>query len=158
MIGYTKNELMAMDAADKAFAEVRKVAEEFARQTGMRYHRNVTCWTSGSYFTPRLGDTDERWNEVHDLYDGWNNEAYECAWAIEDAWNGRVTALRERLDGHLAGYVMAETDNCADYYDRRIDEDYDEHEALRDEVGRIVEDWYDSAAECAWYECMEDVA
>lgn len=158
MVGYTDNELKALEKADEAFAEVRKVALEFAKQTGTHYRRNVTDWTSGSYFNTDYDAHDKCWNEVHDLYHGDNSEACECAWAIEDAWNTRIVALRDRYDGHLCGLAMAETDNEYEYYDRRTDEDLDARSELRDEVGRIVENWYDSASECAYSEYLEEVA
>lgn len=154
---YTKIELEAMNAADEAFAEVRKVAEAFAKQTGMHYHRNVTCWTSGSYFTP-CDSSDKRWSEVHDLYDGDNNEAIECAWEIEREWNAAISDLRKRYDDHLWGLVLSETCNERDYYDRRSDEDLDEHERLRDRMGKIVEKWYDSACEWAYEAYIEEHA
>ena len=157
-MNYTENELKALEKADDAFNEVRKVALEFAKQTGTVYHRNVTCWTSGSYFYTAFDEHDKCWNEVHDLYHGDNGEAYECAWAIEAAWNDRIAALDKRYDEHICGLAMAETDNEYDYYDRRVNEGLDARTELRDEIGRIVEDWYESASECAYSEYMDGVA
>ena len=156
MADYTKRELEALGKADEAFAEVRKVAEEFARQTGMRYHRNVNSWTSNSYFNTDWRGRDNRWGEVHELYDGDNNEAWECSWELERKWNDAIKPLYERYDDHVCGKALAETWNEEEYHDHRIDECLNGHERLRDEMGRIVESWYECASEVAYEEYLLD--
>lgn len=158
MTGYTKRELEAMDKADEAFAEVRKVAEEFARQTGLRYVRTVNCYLSTSTFATRWPSADNRWAEVHDLYHGDNNEAWECAWELEARWNDAIRPLYELYDKHLCGKAFAETWNEEEYHDRRLDDCLRAHEKLRDEMGHVIERWYEPASELAYEQYLEEVA
>lgn len=158
MIEYSKHELEAMGKADEAFAEVRKVALEFARQLGFNYHRNVTTWSSNSYFNTSWRGKDNRWDEVHDLYHGDNDEACECAWEMEATWNAAIGPLYERYDKDLCGHTFANDWHEEAYYDRRLDEDFAAHERLRDEMGGIIERWYDSASEAAYKGYLSEVA
>jgi hypothetical protein len=140
MIGYTAQELKALDKADEAFAEIRKVADEFARQTNTVYSRTVNTWFSTSEFN---NDWCKPfcWNSVSNLYDGWCNEAYECANEIEGKWNTLVANLR-----HKVTYAFE--------HDYDVDVIYAAHHTLREEIGRIVECWYDSASEVAYEEYL----
>lgn len=158
MIEYSKRELEAMDKADDAFAEVRKVADEFARQTALRYVRTVNCYFSTSTFVTRWPSADNRWCEVHGLYHGDNNEAYECAQEIEATWNAAIGHLYDRYDKDLCGHAFANDWHEEQYYDKRIDDDLAANERLRDKIGGIIERWYDTASETAYEDYLCEVA
>lgn len=141
MYGYTENELRALDAADEAFAEVRKVAKNFAKKINATYNRSVNSWTSTSTFYTPLRDA-LRGNamktvEVHNLYDGWNECADNCAWEVQSHWNRMVRRLWLIEDYSLA---------------------YDARERVLKEVGRIVERWYELAADCAYETYLDEHA
>lgn len=151
---YTETELQAQDYADKAFREVIKVAKEFATQVGCRYERTSNCWFSTSSF--EVDDWRKIWNTVHNLYSGENNEAWECTHAIEAAWNYKVAELYDTYDKDLCKKVTTDDDDAREYYDKRVDLDLDALRHLRNEVGKIIENWLDAAAEAAYDEFIED--
>jgi hypothetical protein len=156
---YSEIELKAQDYADEAFREVVKVAEEFARQTGRKYHRSSNCWFSTSSFPANYEDKDcwkKQWNTVSTLYNGDNNEAYECAWEIERRWNELVPALNDKYDSDVWDKILTDDDQLSDYYDRQADLDLDALDHIRDEIGKCVENWLDAATEAAYDEFIED--
>lgn len=157
MVGYTKVELEAFDAADEAFREVKKVAEAFAKQINCDYRRTVTDWCSYSAFsTPLFSGRRAKWAKVHNLYNGYNNEACECAWKIEEEWNKAISALIRRSNRYKAQRKVAETDREWDYYDSKISECLDAYDAILDNMGHLIESWYDCACDVAWEEYLAE--
>ena len=158
-MSYTNIELQAQDYADEAFREVVKVAKEFARQTGRRYVRSSNCWFSTSSFPVNYEDKDcwgKQWNPVTSLYHGDNNEAWECALEVMDRWNYTVPALYEKYDLDVCTKSLADDDATYAYYDSQIDLDLDALDHIRDEIGKVVENWLDAAAEAAYDEFIYD--
>jgi len=155
---YTDIELAAMDAADEAFAEVRKVAERFAKEINCDYHRTVTDWTSYSSFsTPLFDKRHVSWEPVdHFCCDFGNAEAYECAVALVEKWNSAIVPLKEKRDTCIWARIDSETDNEYEYWDKQVDLVYDARAFLLEELGKIVETWYDSACDCAYEAYLEE--
>jgi hypothetical protein len=155
---YTEIELAAMNAADEAFAEVRKVAERFANKINCNYHRTVTDWTSYSSFdVPLFSSRHVSWEPVdHFCCDFGNAEAYECAVALVEKWNSAIVPLKEKRDTRIWARIDSETYNEYEYWDKQVDLVYDAQTYLLEELGKIVEDWYDSASECAYEAYLEE--
>lgn len=157
---YTEIELAAMNAADEAFAEVRKVAERFAKEIDCDYRRNVTCWTSYSSFsTPLFDSRRTSWEPIeHFASDFDNSEAYECAIELVEKWNGAIVKLSKRRDVCFWAMDDATTSAEYEYWDRQCDLTYDARTHLLEELGEVVERWYDSACEFAYEQYLEEHA
>ena len=156
MVGYTEKELKAMDKADEAFAEIKKVAEEFAKQTNTTYYRGGNEWCSWSSFNkPYIGALN-CWNKVKLTYDGDCSDAYECMWQIETIWNRAIVKLSEMLDEYIDKKWSAETYEEEEWFDHKIDEVYEARREFLDLIAGIVEKWYDSACEFAYDEYMSE--
>lgn len=155
---YTDVELAAMDAANEAFAEVRKVAERFAKEINCDYRRNVTAWSSYSTFdVPLFDGRHVSWEPVeHFCCDFGLSEAYECAVQLVDKWNNAIVPLKDKYDTYFSELDDAESYGECEYWQNQIDIVYDARAYLLEELGKIVEDWYDSASDCAYESYLEE--
>lgn len=149
---YTEVELKAMDSADEAFAEVKKVAESFAKQIGHDYCRRVTCWSSYSTFVkpflkPAIWHrvSPEKMTASVD-----NSEAIDCAWELADCWNSKIPGLYTKYIGYRRLASRAKYDENAEYYDNQASLCVDAYDKILEECGEIVERWIDSACDFAY--------
>lgn len=151
-----KYELMAEAEGEKAFAEVIKVAEEFARQIDSQYHRRVTdwavysnfdsfWWSDGNWFDGEYHHVKFRKRVDIDVAPYEHSEAVECAWELEASWNESVDkwdGIEEQIDGLLLSRMDCDAEALEDVLDKM-------HDKALDSMADVVERWLDSV-EC-WY-------
>lgn len=156
---YTDVELAALDAADEAFAEVMKVAERFAKEINCDYRRVSNSWTSYSSFDVPLFDSRKTsWKPIEHFASEFDGDAYECAVQLVEAWNETISTLGKARDAYYAAIDDPEAWYEGNHWIREIDLLYNDRDYLLNELGKIVETWYDSACDCAYEAYLEEHA
>ena len=157
-----KYDIQAEAEGNRVFAEAIEVANEFARQTGTRYHRTITDWSIRSDFDRAWFD-DKGFHYMHspkavkfDVRKYEYSDPVELAWKLEDEWNKRVEGWTKALN---------ELDKLDSIYEieRREDVIDSDVSAGLDSMAELVEIWLDSI-ECFYFgggyanELREEVA
>lgn len=137
--------------ADRYYAEMKGVAEEFARQINRRYYRGSNCWSTTSSFLS-TGEQGlfhplrlNRKPVKLDVSKLECSDAVEMAWDIEETWNKKCAPWDE-WEEFIDTYY--EVDH--DLWDRYTDYLMADVDNTLKEIGKAVERWIDSMECYVW--------